>query len=314
MENKKMLSLPTRLLITRAKSWYLVMVLGILGSFGLGAIGGLEYAGYNASPKEKITAEYQISEGTYGYINADDALATFAFNGGDSDENDDGEPENYDYRYVVMQIGEKLVAVKFTPYREKLLKSANNEIFGTFLPVDPEIKEMLSDWAKTTIWPDKDESEIEELTSDLVFATDYVGYQKAWLGMLLFYAFSALAVIAAVVVFRIFTLNFKIYDYADYVDGRDFGPHLHIAKGNVWIFIPFREYEVKRVLLTGVVPRSKRLEGGKLKWRLNFITNSKIYSVPMPSKEIAQSAVDYYNETARSEKPVKRSNITKKKK
>ncbi|MDR2606283.1 MAG: hypothetical protein LBC38_03265, partial [Oscillospiraceae bacterium] len=251
MDGKKMKSLPTRLLINRAKSWYLLMFVAILGSFGLGMLGGLEYAGYNALEKNQIASDTQISEGTYGYISTRDVLGTFAFNGYDSVADENGEPLDYKYRYVAAQIGEKLFTVRIPKSQNTLLDSPDNEIYGTFLPVDEEILPMLrSSWAAELLGAE----EIEKYTPELMLTVGYVGYQPEWLGKLLFYVFSGLALIAMFLVLRCFALNFKIYDYADYPDGKDFGKNLHITPRHVWIFMPFQEICVKREIIEDVIP------------------------------------------------------------
>jgi hypothetical protein len=278
------------------------MLLAILGAFGFGALGGLEYAGYNSAPKDRITTEVQINEGTYGYINAEDILAAFAFNGGDNSAvSTDGVPQNYKYQFVVSQIGGSLVSVRIPKSQNKLLDSADNKIYGTFLPADEEILSMLRTWAAQSIWSNKDAIEIGKHTPALTFTVGYIGYQPSWLGKLLFYLFSGLSLFSVLMVFRAFSLYLKLYDYADYPDGNDFGKHLHIAHNNIWIFLPFQEITVKRPYIEEVVPRNRRVEGGNLKWTLVFVTKQKLYTVPMPSKEVTQQAVDYYKETVRNQ-------------
>ncbi|MDR3148533.1 MAG: hypothetical protein LBT88_00755 [Oscillospiraceae bacterium] len=289
-------SLPGRLFAHRGKTWYLAFLIVVIVTWALGSFGGIEYGAYRKQTPESVKTA-ALTSGSYVTVPWDTVLAEFARYGDESS----GYSE---LSYVAVQAGNNdtgsIISVKLNRSQREKFDAERGFVTGTLLPSDPEITQLLRDWAADN-FQGRDEAFINAHTPELTLYIGYMGSQPKRLGMIIWAVFWLFSAATAILVIRILLLNFKMYDYADYPDGRDFGKQLHIAKQNVWIFPPFNEFMISRNAITSVVPRNKRLEGGKLSWSVAFVTKQKVYLAKVGTQEMAQAAVDYYKATVRKQ-------------
>ncbi|MDR2360308.1 MAG: hypothetical protein LBD85_03415 [Oscillospiraceae bacterium] len=285
-------SLPGKLFAHRGKTWYLAFLIVVVITWALGSFGGIEYGTYSKQTPVSIETAALVS-GAYVAVPWETVLAEFARYGNES--------AGYsELSYVAAQAGNNetgsIIAVRLNRGQRERFDEERGSVFGTLLPSDPEITELLRNWTADN-FRDKDEAFIAAHTPELTLYIDYMGSHHKWIGMIIRALFWMFSVASAILIIRILLLNFKIYDYADYPDGKDFGKQLHIAKQNVWIFPPFNEFMISRTEITNVVPRNKRMEGGKLSWSVAFVTKKKVYSAKVGDQETAVAAADYYKAT-----------------
>jgi hypothetical protein len=270
--------------------WYVPLFIALAAlTVVCGVFGGFDYLRYLGKPVS--LSQSGLKAGTYVRIRMSDTIATYAVYGLDPETNAEQE---YEFRYLVAPVGDNIIGIRLTKSQQKLIENPNAELIGTLRKSPPDIHKLLRDWAAGGYWTDKDQLEIGRLTPDIVLYVGYKGNIPVALGFIL----CALAFIFAVgtigsaVRFVLLILKKRYDDFP--ADAQIFSDALVITREKVLLIKPLVEYELNRSEISKVFPRSKRLEGGKLKWSLVFSANNREYIVWLITEDKTKEALIYF--------------------
>ena len=193
---------------------------------------------------------------------------------------------------------------------------------GTVRPMKDELYDLLCGWAKETILtepsviqnPYMTESEedtpeqeqyYQEHVLPLILEVGYMGACPAAVVYILF-ILAVLFLLAAVVL--ILTMVFGVWDNPvrklasvvdakalerDFSEGKSVGNAIHIGHEYIWWFKRAKTDVIKTPDVIWAYPRSKRLEGGKLRWTIVLKTEDRReYGIVLGESEKVQEALE----------------------
>jgi hypothetical protein len=193
---------------------------------------------------------------------------------------------------------------------------------GTVQPMDEELQVLLREWVKQTVltepsvvqgpYTTEEQEETpeqleyyEEHVLPLILKVDTMGASSKTVVYIFFILAMLFLVIAVLLILSMFL---GIWDKPvrqlaagsdsaalekDFSEGKSVGSALHIGHTYIWWFKKAKTDVLKTAEIVWVYPRSKRLEGGRLRWSLILKTEDRReYAIVLGEIEKVQEAMD----------------------